>query len=207
MKKILLAVIVTAVVVVGIVLTCTMFKPNNENNANNTVTENTETSKKFEDLTMTRMLGSFDDLWLDFPNWREDGSETCTVAESYNYYIIAIASDEYDSFDELFNNVAKSDLRHFIDRGVYEDFVPETQEEVILSNGVKSTKFEGTLRLEDLGDLYEYPAYGYYLKFNNKPIIIMSVETNTGSIQNSEEGRLTTNKYVDQVVQTLRSEE
>lgn len=207
MKKIWVAAIVAVVVIAGIVLACTISKPNDNQDVDNSGAGSTETSKKFEDLTMTRRIGSFDDLWLDLPGWREDASETCRVAESLNYYIIAVASDEYDSFDELFNNVAKPDLKHFVDRGTYEDFVPETKEEVVLSNGVKATKFEGTLRLEDYGDKYEYPAYGYYLEFNNKPVMVMSVETHTGSTYNSEEKRLETNKYVDQVVQTIRSEE
>lgn len=211
MKKILVGVLAAVVVIAGIVLACIMSKPNDETGAGtaNIGKENDskETTPKYEDLTKTRRIGSFDDLWLDLPGWREDGSETCTVAENLNYYIIAITSDEYDSFDELFNNVAKPDLKHFVDRGTYEDFVPETKEEVTLSNGVKATKFESTLRLEDYGDKYEYPAYGYYFEFNNKPIIILSIETHTGSKYNSEEGKQEANKYVDQVVQTIRSKE
>lgn len=180
---------------------------NEENDTNNKTEEKKETNKKFTDLTMTRKIGVFDDVWVDLPNWREDGSETCTVAEYMNYYIIAVISKEDYSFEELFNNVAKSDLKHFVDRGTYEDFVPDTSEEITLSNGIKATKFEGTLHLEDYGDVYNYPAYGYYFKFNNYPIMVMSVETDTGSANNSEEQRLATNKYVDQVVQTIRNKE
>lgn len=200
MKKVLLSILTF-----GMVLTLSACGNKQNSSIDDNKGSNQEASQKFEDLTMTRMVGSFDDVWVDLPNWREDGSETCTVIESYNYYIIGVISKEDYSFEELFNNVAKSDLRHFVDRGTYDDFVPETQEEVTLSNGIKATKFEGTLRLEDYGDKYEYPAYGYYFKFNNYPIMFMSVETATGSIHNSEEERLNTNKYVDKIVQTVKS--
>lgn len=205
MKKVLLSILM-----VGMMFSlcaCGNNKEQTNDETNNKTEEKTETNKKFADLTMTRRIGVFDDVWVDLPSWREDGSETCRVAESLNYYIIAVISEEDYSFEELFNNVAKSDLKHFVDRGTYEDFVPDTSEEITLSNGIKATKFEGTLHLEDYGDVYNYPAYGYYFKFNNHPIIVMSVETNTGSVNNSEEKRLETNKYVDQVVQTIRSEE
>lgn len=124
-----------------------------------------------------------------------------------NYYIIAMISEENYSFNELFNNEAKSDLKHFVERATYEDFIPQKSEEVTLSNGIKSTKFEGTLPVNDYGTPYQYPAYGYYFKFNNYTIMIMSVETDTGSINNSEEQRNATNKYVDEIVQTIRNTE
>lgn len=204
MKKVLLSILV-----VGMIFTlCACAKESDGlNNDNSSKVENKESSKKFDDLTKTRMLGSFDDVWIDLPAWREDGSETCTVVENLNYYIIGVISKENYSFDELFNDVAKADLKHFVDRGTYEDFKPDTKEEVSLNNGIKATKFEGTLRLEDYGDKYEYPAYGYYFKFNNYPIMIMSIETDTGSVNNSEEQRLTTNKYVDEIVQTIKDSE
>lgn len=196
MRKILLSILM-----VGMVFTlCACGNSETESGRKNGI-------EKFEDLTMTRRLGTFDDAWIDFPNWREDGSETCRVAEKLNYYIIGFISDEDYSFDELFNNVAKSDLRHFVDRGTYEDFTPDKKEEVKLSNGIDATKFEGTLKLENYGDNYEYPAYGYYLKFNNYPIMIMSIETNTGSENNSEEEWLTAKDYVDKMVLTLRNSE
>lgn len=205
MKKVLLSILM-----VGMMFSlcaCGNNKEQTNNETDNKTEEKTETNKKFADLTRTRRIGVFDDVWADLPSWREDGSETCTVAEWLNYYIIAVISKEDYSFEELFNNVAKSDLKHFVDRGTYEDFVPDTSEEITLSNGIKATKFEGTLHLEDYGDVYNYPAYGYYFKFNNHPIMVMSVETSTGSVNNSEEKRLETNKYVDQIVQTIRSEE
>lgn len=196
MKKIFLSVL----------MICCLFTLCSCNSNNSDISDNKqEVAKKFDDLTMTRMIGSFDDVWVDLPNWREDGSETCTVAEYQNYYIIAVISKEDSSFDELFNNTVKSDLRHFVDRGSYEDFTPETKEEVLLSNGIQAIRFDGTLRLEDYGDKYEYPSYGYYLNFNNYSIMIMSIETETGSSLNSDEQRLITNKYVDEIVQTIRN--
>ena len=200
MKKILFILMI----LVSVTLCACGKETNKVNNDNTDKTENNETSKRFEDLTMTRRIGSIDDVWVDLPNWTEDGSETCTVVSKLNYYIVALISSEDYSFDELFNNIAKSDLRHFVDRGTYEDFLPETKE-VTLSSGIKATKFEGTLRLEDYGDKYEYPAYGYYFKFNNYPVMIMSIETDTLSTNNSETERLTTNKYVDEIVQTVRN--
>lgn len=202
MKKILLTILMT-----GMILTlcaCGM-KTDKVSIDSSSKTENKETNKKFDDLTMTKMIGSFDDVWMDFPNLREDGSEDCTLVIDMNYYIIAVISKEDYSFDELFNNVAKANLRFFVDRGTYEDFTPDTKEEVTISNNIKATKFAGTLRLEDYGDKYEYPAYGYYFKFNNYPIMIMSIETHTDSVNNSEEKRLANNKYVDQIVQTIRT--
>lgn len=190
----------------SILMICCLFTLCACNSNNSDISDNKqEVAKKFDDLTMTRMIGSFDDVWVDLPNWREDGSETCTVAEYQNYYIIAVISKEDSSFDELFNNTVKSDLRHFVDRGSYEDFTPETKEEVLLSNGIQAIRFDGTLRLEDYGDKYEYPSYGYYLNFNNYSIMIMSIETETGSSLNSDEQRLITNKYVDEIVQTIRN--
>lgn len=204
MKKSLIGAIVAVVAIIVLVFVgIKVFKPQTNDNVNDT---KKESSKKYDDLTITKRIGSFDDLWIDLPSWREDGSEDCSVAEYLNYYIIAVTSDECDNFEDLFNNAGKPNLRHFVDRGNYEDFVPETEEEVTLENGIKATKFEGTLHLEDYGDSYEYPTYGYYLKFNDKPVMVMSVETDTGSVNNSEEKRLTTNEYVDKVVQTIRSE-
>lgn len=204
MKKMILSILMVSMVFLLCACGKDLEQTNNENE-NKNETEVKEETKKDEDLTMTRMIGSFDDILMDFPSWQEDGSETCTVVERYNYYIIAIISGEDYSFDELFNNEAKSNLRHFVDRGDYEDFIPDKSEEVTFNNGIKATKFEGTLRLEDYGDKYEYPAYGYYFKFNNYPIILMSVETSTDSILNSEEERLKTNNYVDKMVETIRN--
>lgn len=203
MKKIFLSIIMMMMVLT--LCACSKTEKTNDDNSNKT--DNKETSKKFDDLTMTRRIGVFDDAWIDLPSWREDSSETCRVAERYNYCIIAVISDEDYSFDELFNNVAKSDLKHFVDRGTYEDFEPDTKEEVVLSTGINATKFEGTVKLEDYGDKYEYPAYGYYLKFNNYPIMVMSIETNTGSQLNSEEEWLNAKNYVDKAVQTIRTSE
>lgn len=198
MKKVLLSILMVG-------MTFSMCACGNDKQPNNYSDKNEvklETYKKFDDLTMTRMLGSFDDVWVDFPSWRENGSETCTVAEHLNYYIIGVISKEDYSFDELFNNVAKSDLKHFVNRGTYENFIPEKTEEITFSNGIKATKFEGTLSLEDYGDVYNYPTYGYYFKFNNYPIMIMSVETDSND--NSEEERLITNNYVDKMIETIR---
>lgn len=207
MKKVLLGVFLVVMIVALIFVGIKLSKPQT-NEINNTNTENNKkTSKKFNELTMTRRIGSFDDVWVDLPNWREDGSETCTVAENMNYYIISVISEEDYSLDELFNNVAKADLKHFVERATYEDFVPQKSGEVTLSNGIKATKFEGTLHLDNYGTPYQYPTYGYYFKFNKYPIMIMSVETDTESVNNSEEQRLATNKYVDEIVQTIRNTE
>lgn len=166
-----------------------------------------EEFKKYADLTKPRRIGSFDDAWIDFPAWREDGSETCRVGEFYNYYILAVISDEDYDFDELFNNETKSDLRFFVDRGVYEDFVPDTKEEVTLENGLNASVFEGTLTMEDYGDIYNFPTYGYFLKFNNYKLMVMAVETNTGSANNSEERWNDAKRYVSQMVETIRDHE
>lgn len=188
----------------SILMICFLFTLCACNSNNSDINDNKqEVAKKFDDLTMIRMIGSFDDVWIGLPNWREDGSETCTVVEYQNYYIIAVISKEDSSFDELFNNTVKSDLRHFVDRGSYEDFTPETKEEVLLSNRIQTIRFDGTLRLEEYGDKYEYPVYGYYLNFNNYSIMIMSTET--GSFLNSDEQRRVTNKYVDEIIQTIRN--
>lgn len=201
MKKILLSILM-----VGTLFTLSACGKDGSNDSNDTgKAESVKNTKKYDDLTMTRMIGSFDDVWIDFPGWREDGSETCTVVESYNYYIIAVISKEDYTFEELFNEEAKSNLRHFVDRGNYDDFVPDKTEDVSFSNGIKTTKFEGTLHLEDYGDEYNYPAYGYYFKYNNYPIMIMSVETDTGSQLNSEESWLQANDYVDRMIETIKN--
>lgn len=188
---------------------------NNEKTENNQTTESKEktksnknTAKKFDDLTRSRMVGSFDDVWVDFPSWREDASETHVTMENLNYYIVIAISEEDYSFDELFHNETAVALRSSVDRGDYEDFVPDTTEEVTLDNGIKATKFEGTLHMDSYGTLYNYPAYGYYFKYNNYPIMIMSVETTIGGEKlNSEEQKAETNNYVDQIVLTIRDSE
>lgn len=175
------------------------------------VGEKDNTSKKEQknsDLVMTRRIGSFDDLWLDLPNWREDGSETCTVIEYMNYYIMAVSSKEDYTFEELFNNETKPNLKHFVDKGTYDDFTPDSKEEVVLSNGINATKFDGILTMDSYGTLYKYLTYGYYFKYNNYPVMIISVETTkTSADKNSEEQRLATNKYVDEIVKTIRISE
>lgn len=175
-----------------------------KNEDSNNKTELKEEIIKFDDLTMSRMLGSFDDVWVDFPNWRENGSENCTVVESYNNYIIGVISMEEYSFDELFKMEVKPNLKHFVENGTYEDFVAESSEEVNLSNGIKATKFDGKLSMDSYGTLYEYPVYGYYFKFNNYSIMMMSVATDTKA-SDSEVRRLEANKYVDEIVQTIRN--
>lgn len=203
MKKIMLSILMGCMV---LTLCACGSEKDNVNNDNNKKIENKDTNEKYADLTMTRRIGIMDDLWIDLPNWREDGSETCIVAEYLNYYIIAITSKEDKDFESLYNNTAKLDLKHFVDRGTYEDFTPE-MEDVKLKNGIKVNKFNGTLKFEDYGDQYEYPAYGYYLKFNDYPIMVMAIETNTGSKNNSDEEWFKAKTYVDQAVETIRSKE
>lgn len=203
MKKILLTCFLGSIL---LTLCACGIKQNDSSNNIKKEENKQETNKKFEDLTITKMIGSFDDVWIDLPDWRENGSETCTVIENMNYYIIAVISNEDYSFDELFNNVAKSDLKHFVDRGNYEDFIPDIKEEVTLTNGIEAIKFEGILSMDSYNTLYEYQTYGYYFKFNNYPIMIMSIETaKAGVDKNSEEQRVTTNKYVDEIVQTIKN--
>lgn len=204
MKKVLLSILTF---VLAFTLCACESNSTNENNDSNNQTENNVT-KKFEDLTKTRRIGTFDDVWVDLPNWREDGSENSKVIESKNYFIVAVISEENYTFEELFNNKVKSTLKHFVDRGTYEDFQPNTKEEVTLSNGIKATKFEGNLSMDNYGTIHEYPTYGYYFNYNNYPIMIMSVETTISGVDNnSEEQRLNTNKYVDEIVQTIRDSE
>lgn len=204
MKKVMLSIILGCMVLT--LCACGKNESNVDNNGGYNKTQESGSKKIYADLTMTRRIGVMDDLWIDLPSWREDGSETCRVAEYLNYYIVAITSKEDTNFEELYNNTAKSDLRHFVDRGTYEDFTPE-MEEVKLASGIKAKKFNGTLKFEDYGDNYEYPAYGYYLEFNNYPIIVMAIETNTGSVNNTEEEWAKAKTYVDQAVETIRSNE
>lgn len=203
MKKILLSALITVIMMVSL-CGCSNTQINDTKEENNQ-----KISKKFDDLTRTTRIGSFDDVWVDIPEkGRLEGSETSEVIENMNYYIVMAISKEDYSFDELFNNEVKATLKHSVDRGTYEDFTPDTAEEVKLSNGIKATKFEGTLSMDSYGTAYEYPTYGYYFKYNNYPIMIMSVETTIGGAsKNSEEQRKTTNKYVDEIVQTIRNTE
>lgn len=205
MKKILLSILM---VLLCVSLSGCGSNDSTKNDGTSKVENKGENTKKYADLTMTRRIGVIDDVWIDLPNWREDGNETCTVVEYLNYYIIAAISKEDFDFDELFNNEVKPSLKHFVDRGTYDDFVPDKKEEVVLNNGIKAFKFEGTLTMDSYGDKYNYPAYGYYFKYNNYPVIVMSVETEKGGKDlNSEDERNKTNKYVDQVVETIREHE
>lgn len=207
MKKLLLGVLIAVVMLVSL-SACGNPQPRT-NDANTANIENDQkTSKKFNELTMTRRIGSFDDVWVDLPNWREDGSETSLIIENVNYFIVIAISKEDYTFDELYENEMKSTLKHSVDRGNYEDFIPDSKEDVKLSNGINATKFEGTLSMDNYGTAYKYPTYGYYLEFNNYPIMIMAVETEKGGAnKNSEEQRIATNKFVDEIVQTIRSTE
>lgn len=206
MKKVIIGIVVVAVIVVAI-FACSKLKTNDTNNVN--AVSSQETSKKFEDLTNTQRVGSFDDVWVDLPKWRlESSSETSVTIENVNYFIVMAISKEDYSFDELYNNEMKSTLKHSVNKGTYQDFTPETKEEVKLSNGIKATKFEGTVVMDNYGTIYKYPAYGYYFKYNNYPVMIMSIETEiSGASKNSEEQRTTANKYVDKIVQTIRNTE
>lgn len=205
MKKILLSIMM---VLLCISLSGCGSNDSTKNDGTSKVGNKGEDTKKYADLTMTRRIGVIDDAWIDLPNWREDGNETCTVAEYLNYYIIAAISKENFDFDELFNNEVKPSLKHFVDKGTYEDFVPDKKEEVVLNNGIKALKFSGILTMDSYGDTYNYPAYGYYFKYNNYPVIVMSLETEKGGKDlNSEDERNKTNKYVDQVVETIREYE
>lgn len=216
MKKALLTVLLGAMVFSFCACGSTQNDSENSKKTENTQTteskdkteSNQKTPQTFDDLTMPRRVGSFDDVWVDLPSWREDGSETSLIVENMNYYIVMAISEEDYSFGELFHNEMAGTLRHFVDKGDYEDFVPDTTEEVTLDNGIKATKFEGTLHMDSYGSLYNYPAYGYYFKYNNYPIMIMSVETSIGGEdKNSEEQRAETNKYVDKIVLTIRDSE
>lgn len=173
-----------------------------------TLENNKESVSKYADLNMNRKIGVIDDAWVSLPSWREDGSETCTVVENLNYYILAVISKEDYSFEELFNNEVKSSLKHFVDKGTYEDFVPDNKSEVTLDNGIKAVKFDGVLSMDSYGDTYNYPTYGYYFKYNDYPVMVMSVETEKGGKDlNSEDERNKTNKYVDEIVETIREHE
>ncbi len=207
MKKVLLGVVIGLIVIGVVLFVCLKPEKESEMGGENSTENNQEPVKKFEDLTKTERIGSFDDVWVDVPSWRVGGSETSLVLENMNYFIVAAISKEEYSFDEIYENEMKSTLKHSVNRGDYTDFVPES-EEVILNNGIKATKFEGTLSMDSYGTLYEYPAYGYYFKFNDYPVMIMSVETDiAGKDKNSEEQRQTTNRYVDEIIQTIRSAE
>lgn len=163
-----------------------------------------EMSQSFDDLTMTQQIGMYE-MYVDLPSWRMDYGEDFFTAENQNYFIVGMTSDACSSFEELYNDVAKSTLKAMVSRGEYEDFTPDKKEEVTLNNGVKATKFEGTVRMDSYGTLYEYPAYGYYYTFNKQPVMIMSLETTIGGEDlNDEEQRSTTNGYVDQIVETIR---
>lgn len=173
-----------------------------------TLENNKESVSKYADLSMNRRIGVIDDAWVSLPSWREDGSETCTVVENLNYYILAVISKEDYSFEELFNNEVKSSLKHFVDRGTYENFVPDNKSEVTLDNGIKAVKFEGTLSMDSYGDIYNYPTYGYYFKYKDYPVMVMSVETEKGGKDlNNDDERNKTNKYVDEIVETIREHE
>lgn len=204
MKKVLLTILLGGM----LFSVCACGKIDNEgNNTQNNTELTNEKSKHYDDLTMTRRIGVFDDLWIDLPQWREDGSETCRVAEYYNYYILAITTKEdYNTFDELYENEVKGDLRFFVFKGTYEDLKIE-KKEVTLSNGIKATKFEGIVNVDSYGTPYEYPVYGYYLFYNNYPIIVMSIEIDTDSVNNTEERKQMTLDYVDKAVETIRSNE
>lgn len=62
-----------AVIAIGTLIFCCIKIGNPQTNEiNNTNTDNNKnTIKKFNDLTMTRNIGSFDDVWIDLPKWRE----------------------------------------------------------------------------------------------------------------------------------------
>lgn len=166
----------------------------------NVDTDNKEEVKKFDDLTMTRSIGTFSNLWIDLPSWREENSENCITISNQNYYIITVISEEDYTFDELYNNEIKVNLSQFVDRGTYSDFAPN-KDEVILSNGINAVKFDSNLSMDSYGTLYEYPAYGYYFKYENYPIMVMFVDIDT---TNNEEKRNDIKKYVDEMVQTIR---
>lgn len=206
MKKVIIGIVVVAIVVVAI-FACSKLKTNDTNNTNTGSSQ--ETSKKFEDLTDTQRVGVFDDVWVDLPDWRlESRRETSITIENVNYFIVMAISKENYSFDELYNNEMKKALKNSVNRGTYQDFTPDAKEEVELSNGIKATKFEGTVVMDNYGTIYKYPTYGYYFKYNNYPVMIMSIETEKGGAsKNSEEQRTTANKYVDEIVQTIRSTE
>lgn len=201
MKKALLSILLSAMVVLS--LSSCGKEPAKASN-----TETPQNSgKKFSDLTIAKEVGSFDDVWVDIPEgWRVDASETSMTLSKMNYFIVMSISREAYSFDELYENEMKSTLKHSVDNGSYGAFTPEAEQ--VDLNGTAADKFEGTLSMDNYGTPYEYPAYGYFLSYNSYPIMIMSVETKiAGEDKNSEEQRLEANKLVDEIVQTLRSEE
>lgn len=181
----------------------------------NVSTENKNGSyKTFSDLTKTQQIGANNQIWVDVPSWRLDFDSNSFNAESKNYFIIGATSSEIEvsdslkeTFTTLYNSEIKSTLKNNVERATYDDFTPSSSREETLSNGIKALKFEGTQTADVYGTEYSYPIYGYSFNYNNQPIVIMSIVTTIGGENlNTEEQQIETNKYVDEIVQTIRSE-
>lgn len=161
--------------------------------------EEKEIFKKFDHLTEEQSISKTNDLFIDLPDWSRNYGENYFALENEDYFIVGLTNDENLTFDELYNQKIKDILKITVNYGNYDEFTFNKKEEIKINDYIPSTKFEGTLKMNTNKKTYDYKTYGYYMNYNNKTIVVMSIETN-----NNETKRKEIIKYVDEIVQTIR---
>lgn len=169
--------------------------------------------KTYTDLPETEQIG-LAPLYVNGPSLRLDYGENFFTLESKNYFIVAVTDNEQhpdesidDAFSAFYNEELTSVLKYQIERATYDDFTPEKTERVTLSCGAEALKFEGTQTADDYGTARSFPVYGYAFFYNDYPIIMLSIVTDIEHKDQPDDAkRVEMNNYVDEMVQTIRSE-
>ena len=153
---------------------------------------------------ISKELGIESGVYISIPSWRESSGENYLVLQNSNYFIISVISSE-SNLEDLYNNEVTSILNTQVDRGKYSKLLGMTTNEIKINKNT-SINFNGNIERDSYGTVDKFDVYGYFLNYENKSIIIMSIETNIGGNDlNTQKDKENTNKYVDDIVKSIRS--
>ena len=166
--------------------------------------------RTYSELPDAKQIGA-SPLFVNIPDWRaEDWGYAFIAAESTGYAIVVASDSEAHPgesvdafFPALYNEDIKGILMQFY-RATYEDFTPDQTEKVTLACGAEALKFEGRNSANDYGTENSFPVYGYAFSYNDFPVIIFSIVVDENGTEESKCAEM--NRYVDEIVQTIRSE-
>ena len=162
---------------------------------------------EYPELSEVKQL-SVHPIYLNIPALRtEDWGYSFVISDSLDYAIVVTTDTDAhpgesinDIFPTLFNGDQKGVLMQFY-RADYDDFEPENTTHFTLVSGNEALRFEGVQTADDYGTAVSFDVTGYAFMFNDYPVIVSVFSKDTDDAKVDELIR-----YVDEMVQTVRSE-